>query len=62
MGCKLNVETATDDWPLMFGDPMMKLNVKNVLNFLNVNSHVDKSGFLHKKGEVSVIQSLLINY
>lgn len=37
----------------MFGDPMMKLNVKNVLNFLNVNSHVDKSGFLHKKGELN---------
>lgn len=36
----------------MFGDHMMKLNVKSVLNFLNNDSHIDKRGYLLKKGEV----------
>ena len=32
----------------------MKLNVKNILNFLNNDTHIDKRGYLLKKGEVKV--------
>ena len=39
----------------MFGDHIMKLNVKNILNFLQLDNHVDKRGFLYKKGEVVVV-------
>ena len=39
---------------LMFGEHMMKLNVKNILNFLNNDTHVDKRGYLLKKGEVHI--------
>ena len=39
---------------LMFGEHMMKLNVKNILNFLNNDTHVDKRGYLLKKGEVRI--------
>ena len=37
----------------MFGEHMMKLNIKNILNFLNNDTHVDKRGYLLKKGEVN---------
>ncbi|KAL5257166.1 hypothetical protein ACHWQZ_G012187 [Mnemiopsis leidyi] len=37
----------------MFGEHMMKLNVKNILNFLSNDTHIDKRGYLLKKGEVN---------
>jgi len=39
----------------MFGEHMMKLNVKNILNFLSNDTHIDKRGYLLKKGEVIVV-------
>ena len=41
---------------------MMKLNVKNVLNFVNHDSHIDKRGYLHKKGEVRLGLENYSNY
>ena len=37
---------------------MMKLNVKNVLNFINNDSHIDKQGYLLKKGEVRIVKCI----